>query len=137
MQKGLQKMPSVIEVTGIAPPFGPYSHAVAVAPAENVLFVAGQVGVAPDGATPPDAAGQTKLVFDNISRILAAGGMQLQDIVKISFFVCDPGDLPEIRKVRDSLLRPPLPAASLVVVKALGRPEWRLEVECVAAKKAL
>ncbi|NKX16688.1 hypothetical protein HGG75_17870 [Ochrobactrum pseudogrignonense] len=52
----------------------------------------------------------------------------------MSYFVVDAEDLPSIRAVRDTAISAPWPAASLVLVKALGRREWKLEVECIAAR---
>lgn len=124
---------SVLEVAGIARPAGSYSHAVAVEAPQSLLFVAGQVGVAPDGSLADDAPSQTQVAFDNIGRILADGGMTPSDIVKLTYFVVRTEDLGGIREVIRRNLAEPYPAASLVVVKALGRPEWLIEIDCVAA----
>ncbi|KUL96474.1 hypothetical protein DK26_06650 [Bosea sp. WAO] len=118
----------------MAPAFGPYSHAVEVPAGARTLHIAGQVGVERDGTLPPDAAAQTARIFDNIDLILRAAGMGPEDIVKLNFFVVSSDDLPEIRRVRDSRLKEPFPAMSLVLVPKLGRPEWRLEVDGIAAR---
>lgn len=122
-----------LEVNDVAKPAGTYSHAALVSNPQALLFVAGQVGIAPDGSIASDAASQTQVAFDNIKRILAKGGMTPADIVKISYFVCRTEDLAAIREVIKANLAEPYPAASLVVVKALGRPEWLIEIECVAS----
>lgn len=118
----------------VVPPFGRYSHAVEVSPRARTLHISGQVGAEQDGTLPPDAASQTALIFDNIDRILNAAGMGPEDLVKLNFFVVSSEDLPEIRRIRDGRLTEPLPAMSLILVPALGRPEWRLEVDGIAAR---
>lgn len=59
--------------------------------------------------------------------------MTLRDIVKLTYFVCRQEDLADIRAVILENLQEPYPTASLALVKALGRPEWLIEIECVAA----
>lgn len=124
---------TIWDVEDIAKPAGSYSHAVTVPRDHALLFVAGQVGIAPDGTTPGEAAAQTEIAFENIRRILLKAGMTVRDIVKISYFVCREQDLASIRAVIKRNLPEPFPAASLVIVKALGRPEWLIEIECVAS----
>lgn len=123
-----------IERADAAPPFGSYSLAVEIPPGARVLHVAGQVGADRDGTVPDDVQEQVRLVFNNLEKVLAAAGMTLRDVVSVNYYVCDKADLPIIRSVRDSLFKAPYPAASLVIVQALGRPEWRFEIDCVAAK---
>lgn len=119
-----------------AAPLGTYSHAVIVPPGAHTVHLAGQVGVRADGSIPPDAGEQTRITFDNMSKVLQQAGFAFTDIIKMTYFVIDEADLPAIRAVRDAILQPPFPAASLMVVKALGRPEWRVEIECIAARTA-
>lgn len=118
----------------IAPSFGRYSHAVKIPPGATTVHLAGQVGVRHDGTIPDGAGEQTQIIFQNINDVLTDLGFVFSDIVKMSYFVVNETDLPSIRAVRDTQLASPFPAASLVLVKALGRPEWRVEIECIAAR---
>ncbi len=127
-------MPRHINPPDVAGPFGAYSHAVEVPARARTLHVSGQVGADRDGSVPDDAGQQAELVFENLARVLAAAGMAFPDLVRLTYFVRDAADLAAIRAVRDRVLNPPFPASSLVVVQALGRPEWRLEVEALAAR---
>ncbi len=117
-----------------AGPFGSYSHAIEVPPGARVLHISGQVGADRDGVVPDDAGRQTELIFENLGRVLSAAGMSPSDLVRLTYFVCNKDDLPAIRAVRDRVLRAPFPASSLMVVQALGRPAWRLEIEALAAR---
>jgi 2-iminobutanoate/2-iminopropanoate deaminase len=118
----------------IAPPGGRYTHAIEVPPGARWLVVSGQVGVAPDGSTPEDIAGQTENCFRNIAAILADAGMSLADVVKITVFLTREDDIAGFRAARDRMIVEARPASTLVVVSRLVRPEWRVEIEALAAK---
>jgi 2-iminobutanoate/2-iminopropanoate deaminase len=118
----------------IAPPGGRYTHAIEVPPGARWLVVSGQVGVASDGSTPQDIGGQTENCFRNISAILAEAGMSLADVVKITVFLTDEDDIAGFRAARDRMIGEALPASTLVVISRLVRPEWRVEIEALAAK---
>ena len=114
-------------------PFG-YSHVVS-APAGRTIWIAGQVAMHPDGTLAPagDWEAQVRLVFENLTRALAAAGATFADVVKLTFFVVDVAGLPVIRRVRDEHVdveRPP--ASTLVQVAGLALPELLLEVEATA-----
>jgi enamine deaminase RidA (YjgF/YER057c/UK114 family) len=117
----------------VAAPFGNYSHAVIVPPGASTVHLAGQVGVRADGSIPRDAGEQTRIIFENMSKVLEQARFTFANIIKMNYFVVDEADLMAIRGIRDSFIQPPYPAASLVLVKALGRSEWRVEIECIAA----
>jgi 2-iminobutanoate/2-iminopropanoate deaminase len=118
----------------VAPPGGSYSHSIEVQPNARWLYVSGQVGVAPDGSLPNDLAGQATNCWNNIRANLAAAGMEMSDLVKITVFLTREADVVAYREVRDRILREPFPASTLVVVSRLVRPEWLIEIEAVAAR---
>jgi enamine deaminase RidA (YjgF/YER057c/UK114 family) len=118
----------------IAPPGGRYTHAIEVSPGARWLVVSGQVGVAPDGSTPGDIGGQTENCFRNIGAILESAGMSLADVVKITVFLTREDDIAGFRAARDRMIVEARPASTLVVVSQLVRPEWRVEIEALAAK---
>jgi 2-iminobutanoate/2-iminopropanoate deaminase len=118
----------------IAPPGGRYTHAIEVPPGARWLVVSGQVGVAPDGSTPGDIGGQTENCFRNIRAILENAGMSLADVVKLTVFLTGEDEIAGFRAARDRMIGEALPASTLVVVSRLARPEWRVEIEALAAK---
>ena len=67
----------------IAAPIGTYSHGIEVPPAARWLYVAGQIGVRPDGSVPSTIEEQTEVVWQNILAVLADAGMGIGDVVKI------------------------------------------------------
>ena len=118
----------------IHPPFASYSHGVEVAPGARYLFCSGQLGITADGEVPDDAAEQAELCFRNIESILAEAGMDLGDVVRVSAFVSGTAYMRPYMDVRDRFLGSPPPASTLIVVTGFARPEFKVEVEVVAAK---
>lgn len=127
-------MRAIQTVDGVHPPFARYSHAVEVPGGARTLFVSGQLGVAADGTVPADAEGQAELIFQAIGRILAEADMTMADIARLNAYVVDPADLPAYMAVRDRHVATPPPASTLLLVAGFTRPEFRLEVEVVAAR---
>lgn len=118
---------------GIRAPFARYSHGVAVAAGSRLLFCSGQLGISVDDKIPDDAGAQAELCFASIARILEEGGMALADIVRINAFVTDRAHMKAYMDVRDRLLAEPAPASTLMIVSGFTRPEFKVEVEVIAA----
>lgn len=117
----------------IRAPFAAYSHGVAVPPGYGLIFCSGQLGVGPDDVIPEDAAAQAGICFDNIRAILAEGGMSLKDVVRINAFITDRAWFKSYMGVRDRLFPMPAPASTLIIVSGFTRPEFKVEVEVIAA----
>jgi 2-iminobutanoate/2-iminopropanoate deaminase len=60
--------------------------------------------------------------------------MSLADVVKITVFLTREDDIAGFRAARDRMIVEARPASTLVVVSQLVRPEWRVEIEALAAK---
>jgi enamine deaminase RidA (YjgF/YER057c/UK114 family) len=120
----------------IADPIGTYSHGVEVPPNARWLYIAGQVGMRKDGAVPPTVEAQTEVAWQNIVAILAAAGMKVTDLVKITQFLVNLEDFPKYAATRAKFLAGHRPASTGLVIRSLVRPEWLVEVEAVAAKAA-
>jgi 2-iminobutanoate/2-iminopropanoate deaminase len=118
----------------IAAPNGVYSHGVVVPANARWLYVAGQTGKRPDGSVPASVEEQTEVAWQNILAVLAEGGMGVADIVKITSFLTRAEDYAKFAPVRAKVLGSHRPASTLLVVSALARPEFLVEVEVVAAK---
>ncbi|WP_432037361.1 RidA family protein [Streptomyces cucumeris] len=101
----------------------------------RLIAVAGQIALDSDGKLvgKGDAEAQTRQIFENLRRCLAAAGVGFDEVVKLTYFVTDIAYLPAIRTVRDEFVdtsRPP--ASSAVQVAALFRPELLVEIEAFA-----
>jgi enamine deaminase RidA (YjgF/YER057c/UK114 family) len=116
-------------------PAGKYSHGVEAPAGARLLYVSGQVGAKPDGATAQGDAAQCEQAWANVKNVLAAGGMGVDDIIKLNAYITRADLIPVYRAARDKSVGSAAPPAStLVVVAALANPAWVVEIECVAAK---
>ena len=103
----------------------------------RTLYVAGQIAIDADGQLvgSGDIRAQARQVFANIQAIIEEAGGEMSDIVKLVTFLTDIDDYAGFVEVRSEFLKPPFPAATLVAVSALVRPEWLVEVEATAVFK--
>ena len=118
----------------IAPPLAAYSHGVEIPPNARVLHTAGQVGILPDGTTPEGVEAQTEATWVNLMAILESAGMGIDDVVKVTTYVTNEEDFWPMAKVRARFFGDARPASTGIVVKALAKQEWLVEVDLVAAK---
>lgn len=119
----------------IRAPFANYAHAVSVPAGAELVFVSGQLGIAADDGIAADAEAQADQCFANVAAILADAGLGAADVVRISAFVVDRADLPAYMRARDRFVgTAPAPASTLMIVAGFARPEFKVEVEVVAAR---
>lgn len=118
--------------SAIAPPAGAYSHGVLAPAAGEWLHISGQIGVLPDGVLAVGFAGQTRAAWSNLVAILKTANMDVSHLVKVTTFMTEAGDLKDLNPVRSGFLGDARPASTLLIVKALAKPEWLIEVEAVA-----
>jgi enamine deaminase RidA (YjgF/YER057c/UK114 family) len=121
---------------GVAAHIGKYSDGVLVQPNQRWIFTAGTPGLMPDGTCPPGIAEQAEWAWRNVLAILEAGGMGVQDLVKVTHTLTRAEDIPAYVAVRARFLGDARPASMLLVVPALVRPEFLVEVEAYAARAA-
>lgn len=112
-----------------------YSHAVEVEAGARILFASGQIAVAPDGTCPPDFFSQARLCWSNLIAVLEAADMTIHDLVKVQTFLTRKEHLAEYRAIRNEIVGSARPAHTLLVIAELGKPEWLVEIEAVAAKR--
>ncbi|HTZ79021.1 MAG TPA: RidA family protein [Stellaceae bacterium] len=111
-----------------------YSHGIEVPPNARWLYISGQIGVGPDGKMKDGIEAQTQQVFENLKAVLAAAGMGIENLVKVTTFLTDENTIDGFRKVRGQHLGEHKPASTLVVIKRLALLGLLVEVEAVAAK---
>ena len=110
------------------------AHGVEVPAGARLLFTNGQVGTKLDGTTPRTTAEQAEVVFARVEAVLAAAKMALSDTVRLTVFLTDQEDVRTFVEVRDRVMGDHKPGAIILVVKALARPELKIEIEAIAAK---
>jgi reactive intermediate/imine deaminase len=114
----------------MAAPGGHYSHAVA---AGGLVFVSGQLPIAPDGTKLADAAfeAQVRQVLDNVARALAAAGSSIDKLVQVRVYVTDIASWPEFNAIYAQWAGNARPARAVVPVPQLHY-GFKIEVEAVA-----
>ena len=89
-------------------------------------------GVDDNGAEVKGIEAQTRQTMENIRKILEAAGSSFRDVVKVTVFLVDVNDFAKMNEVYRTYFSEDLPARSTVVVAALARPAWLVEIECIA-----
>ena len=99
----------------------------------DFLFVSGHVATDSSGALvgEGDAEAQSRQIMDNIRGVVTAAGGKMEDVAKITCFITDIAYYPGYSKVRAETWPKDPPASSTVVVSALVRPEFLVEVEAI------
>ncbi len=116
------------------PPFANYAHGVEVPAGWRLAFCSGQLGIGRDGIVPESVEAQARLCFRAIGAILEQAGMTLGDVVRINAYVVAAQDLAGYMRVRDEFVGNPPPASTLMIVQGFARPEFKVEIEAVAAR---
>jgi enamine deaminase RidA (YjgF/YER057c/UK114 family) len=109
-----------------------YAQALEVAGTTRLLFVSGQIPVAKDGTVPEGFTEQARQAWRNVEAQLRAGGMTLDNLVKVTIFLSDRRFAMENRAVRQEVMGT-REIALTVVVCGIFDERWLLEIEAVAA----
>ncbi len=100
-----------------------------------MVFVRGQVGQDLDTAASVaigDAAGQAEQAMHNIKVLLEEAGSRLEHICKINIYLTDPRYREAVYRVVGRSLKGVFPVSTGLVVTALARPEWLVEIDVTA-----
>ena len=126
--------PEVIQ-TGKAPAaIGPYSQGIA---AGTLVFVSGQLGMHPEtGELVGDSLdSQARQALDNLSQVLTAAGVGLDQVVSVDVFLTDMDDFITFNGIYARYFSDPKPARAVVAVRALPKGGC-VEIKCVAVRTA-
>jgi 2-iminobutanoate/2-iminopropanoate deaminase len=102
----------------LAPPVGPFSHAIEVG---GFLYLSGQVGQ--DPATGKVVEGgieaETERVFRNLAAVLKAAGKSFDDVASARVFLTNMSDYVAMNGIYAKYFGPPFPARTAIGVAAL------------------
>ncbi len=101
----------------------------------TMVFVRGQVGQDLDTAVNVaigDPAGQTDQAMRNIKTLLEEAGSRLEHICKITIYLTDPRYRETVYRTVGRWLKGVFPVSTGVVISALARPEWLVEIDVTA-----
>jgi enamine deaminase RidA (YjgF/YER057c/UK114 family) len=103
--------------------------------AGRTIYLRGQVAQDLDtrqNAGVGDAAAQTEKVMENIDLLLRECGSKLQDICKVTVYLTDIRYRESVYRVAGRWLKGVFPVFTGLVVVALARPEWVVEIDVIA-----
>ena len=102
----------------------------------DFAFVSGTTGY--DYATmtmPADVTSQTRNCFKTIEAALKDGGFAMADIVRATYYITRPEDADAVLALCGEKLGDIRPAATLLVVVGLYKPEMKVEIEITAKRR--
>jgi 2-iminobutanoate/2-iminopropanoate deaminase len=116
---------------GLAAPGGHYSHAVR---AGGLVFVSGQLPIAPDGSRLSDQSFETQArqALANVAAALASAASAIDELVQVCVYVTDINDWPVFDRIYSEWIGAVRPARAVVPVPALHY-GFRIEIEAVAS----
>ncbi len=100
-----------------------------------MVFVRGQIGQNLDTSESVaigDAAGQAEQAMANIKMLLTEAGSKLEHVTKITIYLVDPRYREAVYQVVGRWLKGVYPVSTGIVVSALARPEWLVEIDAIA-----
>ena len=101
----------------------------------SIVFVRGQVGQDLDTSASVaigDPAAQTDRAMANIKMLLEEAGARLEDICKITIYLTAPREREPVYRTIGQYPKGVFPVSTGIVVSALARPEWLVEVDATA-----
>jgi enamine deaminase RidA (YjgF/YER057c/UK114 family) len=102
----------------------------------DFAFVSGTTGY--DYATmtlPADVTNQTRNCFKTIEAALKEGGFAMADIVRATYYITNATEADAVFAVCGENLGEIRPAATILVVAGLYRPEMKIEIEVTAKRR--
>jgi enamine deaminase RidA (YjgF/YER057c/UK114 family) len=81
---------------------------------------------------PEDVARQTQNIFGTLQKVMRESGGDLADIVRLRTFVTDAAYCEPVLQVQGQVFGEVRPAATILVVTALLKPEMKVEIEADA-----
>ncbi|NOR19285.1 MAG: RidA family protein [Xanthomonadales bacterium] len=99
---------------------GTYSQAVNH---QGMVFISGQIPLIPETMEmiSGDIEAQIRRVFENLSAICIAAGGSLDDIVKLTVYLTDMGNFPQVNSIMEQYFSAPFPARAAVGVSGLPK----------------
>jgi enamine deaminase RidA (YjgF/YER057c/UK114 family) len=101
----------------------------------SMVFVRGQVGQdleTAESVSIGDPVGQAERAMSNIAKLLEEAGARLEHVCKITIYLTDPRFREPVYRTVGRWLRGVYPVSTGLVVSALARPEWLVEIDVIA-----
>ncbi|MGO2863783.1 MAG: RidA family protein [Brevibacterium sp.] len=103
--------------------------------AGGVVYLRGQIGQdleTRESVGIGDVTAQAEKAMSNIAMLLDEAGSRLEDIVKVTIYIIDPRYREDVYRTVGKWLKGVYPVSTGIVVQALARPEWLVEIDATA-----
>lgn len=100
----------------------------------DLLFISGQTAIGDDGKLIGigDFDVQAQKTFENLDKVLNAGGSSLKNVVKVTIMLRDMGNFEKIVELRRKYFTAPYPADTIFEVSSLFSLDALIEIEAIA-----
>ncbi|TKI06052.1 RidA family protein [Martelella alba] len=105
--------------------------------AGNMVFLRGQIGQNLDTRESVgigSVAEQTEQAMANIKMLLEEAGSKLEDICKVTVYLTDVRYRETVYNIMGRWLKGVFPVSTGLMLTALARPEWWVEIDVIAVK---
>lgn len=129
------RLPGANRPDGSPEPWPDEDFSQAVVARGALVFLRGQVGQDLESGQPValgDPAGQAEQALANVAQLLRAAGSDLGQVCKLVVYLTDPRHREPIYRAIGRWLPGVRPVATDLVVQALARPEWLVEIDVTA-----
>ncbi|HEX7882820.1 MAG TPA: RidA family protein [Afipia sp.] len=116
----------------VHPPAGGYCMGLELTQHRRLLFISGQVPERSDGAVPEGFAAQCEQGWRNVMEVLAAAGLRVEHLVKVTTFLTDRDQVATNRTIRRRMLGEHQSALTVMIAETVDK-KWLLEIEAIAA----
>jgi 2-iminobutanoate/2-iminopropanoate deaminase len=127
------RLKQVVSTSAAPEAIGPYSQAIRYG---NLVFLSGQLAIDPNsGQFKADSSveEQTRFAMDNLSAVLKASGMSMDNVLMATVYLTDMNDFPKVNKVYGSYFKDGAPARATVAVAQLPK-NAKVEISMIAGK---
>ncbi|QIO33678.1 RidA family protein [Bradyrhizobium sp. 1(2017)] len=114
-------------------PASGYSMGLEFSQHRRLLFISGQVPERFDGSVPEGFEAQCEQSWRNVIEVLAAAGLGVGNLVKVTTFLTDLSQVVPNRGVRRKMLAGHEPALTVMIAQTVDS-KWLLEIEAIAAE---
>lgn len=118
----------------IAPPASAYNHGFLTTGVTDLLTLSGQLGEDANGVCLDGIEAQSRQAWENVLAILAEAGMGPEHIVKVTSYIVGEDNIAGYVAVHKALHADRLPPWTLLCVPALGKPDYLVEIDVLAAR---
>jgi 2-iminobutanoate/2-iminopropanoate deaminase len=119
-------------VVGVYSATSDYAHAVEVRGARRLLFASGTMGLDPAGVPGASLDAQLELVWANLRAMLAAAGMTVDDVVRVTSYLRHADYAEANARARVAALGGRTVPTTAIVGGTLSE-DWLVELEIIAA----